>query len=924
MKKSLLIRWAVIIVLIAAWCWSMFPIKDKDFLQEFQRLSAKQIAVLKQQDEKAASIREKMASIQDKASVAYTNLQQDLDKISQAHRGQTPAEVLKNWDELNRRIDNLLAGKQMDGSALPEGQPAVTYSSYKAVETAARGDNADLRTIRLSDFIRVPRQSTASNKNVMRYVRLRTAGKLHLGLDLQGGTEFVVAFDKEKLNDNQTVEGVRDQILEILRNRLDKSGVTEPEIKALTDTSISIRMPSVDEGDKVGIRNTLREAAKLQFLLVATNNAALVQEYESNPNFQNPPGLIRKEMSEERNGEEYTEVIFLEQNPVPVRGEDVKAAYATVNEFGRWSISMSFNDRGAQAFGEVTSANVGRRLAIMLDDTVYSAPSINTAITGGNAEITGSFTVEEARRLAGVISSGNLPVSIDIESEFSTEPSLGSDSIRTGVWAAIIGLAIVFLFMIWYYHFCGFVADIALIVNTVLILGTMALTGATITMPGIAGIVLSIGMAVDANVLIYERIREELARGKHVETAITNGYNRAFSAIFDSNLTTLITCFFLYKFGSGSVQGFAVTLGFGVAVSMFTALFMTHAIFDLFTYNGWLKKISMMRLNFLADTNINFFKWMKPAFCLSAALVLVGIFGSIFKSGAVMGIDFAGGTQITYNCDGTEPDVAAVREFLNRDKGYDDVKVGYKRGQSGAKELEIVVPSSLKLKEDVNEFSAALDERFPECKISQNSIYQVGPSVGSKFRKDSLVSALLSFIAIIIYLAFRFEFRYGIAAVAAVIHDVIVSAGIFIVFFGGQISLTVIAALMTIIGYSLNDTIVIFDRVREMQERRKDVTYRELMNLAINNTLSRTILTTITTLFVVVSLLIFGGGAIGDFALVMFFGLISGTYSTIFIATAIVAHWHKHTRQDGNDVSSARKAAREAKLAAKAAKQASA
>jgi len=894
MKKSLLIRWAVIIVLIAAWCWSMFPVKDKDFLQEFRRLSEKQRTVLKQQAEKTNSIREKMASLQDKAGVDYKNLQQDLDKIRQAHRGQDPADVLKNWDELNRRIDNLMAGKAMDGGALPAGQ--LAYSSYKAVETAARGDSADLRTIRLSDFVKVPRQATASNKSVMRYVRLRTAGKLHLGLDLQGGTEFVVAFDKDKLTGNQTVEIVRDQILEILRNRLDKSGVTEPEIKALTDTSISIRMPSVDEGDKVGIRSTLREAAKLQFLLVAQNNATLVQEYESNPNFQNPPGLIRKEITDERNGEEYTQIVFLEQNPVPVRGEDVKAAYPTVNEFGRWSISMSFNDRGAQAFGEVTGANIGRQLAIMLDDTVYSAPTIQTAITGGNAEITGSFTVEEARRLAGVISSGNMPVSIDIESEFSTEPSLGSDSIRTGVWAAIIGLAIVFLFMIWYYHFCGFVADIALIVNTVLILGTMALTGATITMPGIAGIVLSIGMAVDANVLIYERIREELARGKHVESAITNGYNRAFSAIFDSNLTTLITCFFLYKFGSGSVQGFAVTLGFGVAVSMFTALFMTHAIFDLFTHNGWLKSLSMHEFGFLKGIDINFFKAQKALLTIAGAIIVIGIVGTLVRHRTVLGVDFAGGTQLSYECNGEAPNVAAVREYLKAE-GLDGARVGYKRGQSGNTELEIVVKN---LSDDVEVFSAKLDQKFPECKLDCGSVYNVGPSIGAKFRHDAMVAGLLSCIAVIIYLSFRFEFMYGIGAIVAIIHDVLAAGGLFIVFFNGQLSLTAIAALMTIIGYSLNDTIVIFDRVREMQANHKEMTYRQLVNGAINGSLSRTLITSLTTLFVVISLLILGGGVIFDFAIIMFFGCLCGTFSSNFIATSFVDRFHKFIQQDKN------------------------
>ena len=917
MKKSLLIRWIIILVIVGGWCYSIFPVKDRDFLDEFMRLSKKSVATLEKHADKATALQQKLEALPTQSGKDYEALQADIQKIA-AETGEAPSLALDSWRMLSERIEKLSNGQDLAGNPLPEG---TVLSPYQIVELAGRGDN-EHRAIRLCNFVKVPHTTRANNKTVLRYVRNRTAGKLHLGLDLQGGTEFVISFDKAKVPENVPTEIVRDQVLEILRNRLDKSGVTEPEIKAISETDISIRMPSVDEGDKTGIRNTIKDAAKLEFYLVSEQNATLVQQYQADPNFVPPADVMRVEMMGERNGEEVTETLFLERQPSPVRGADVKAAYANVNQYGQWTVALSFNDRGAAAFAEVTGANVGRLLAIMLDGTVYSAPRINTAITGGNAEITGSFTYEEARRLAGVISSGNLPVSIDISSEFGTEPSLGADSVRSGLFAGILGLAVVFVFMVIYYRFCGVVADLALLVNTVLVLGTMALTKATITLPGIAGMVLTIGMAVDANILIFERIREELASGKVLTSAIKEGYAQAFWAIFDSNLTTLLTCFFLYKYGSGTVQGFAVTLAFGIVSSMFTALFMTHAIFDLFTHNGWLQKITMMRLKFLGDTKIDFFKWMKPALCLSAVFILVGLLGPLFKSGAVMGIDFAGGTQLTYSCDGAEPDVAAVREFLAKDKGYDDVKVGYKRGQSGAKELEIVVSA---LTEDAGQFSSALDAKFPECKIAQSSIYQVGPSVGSKFRKDSIVSALLSFIAIIVYLAFRFEFRYGVAAVAAVIHDVIVSAGIFVVFCGGQISLTVIAALMTIIGYSLNDTIVIFDRVREMQEKRSDVTYRELMNLAINNTLSRTILTTITTLFVVVSLLIFGGGAVGDFALVMFFGLISGTYSTIFIATAIVAHWHKHTKQDGNELSDARRAARAAKLARKeAAKQAAA
>lgn len=906
MKKSLIIRWAIILVITLSWCWSMFPVKDKDFLGEFNKLANINQEQLEQQAkiaaEKLGNIEKRIAALPKKSGKGYDNLVKDREKLNTAYNGYSAEEALKNWAELCRRIDLLMNGKDLDGSPLPAG---VRYSGYKAVETAARGNNADLRSIRLSAFVKVPHQPKANNKTVLRYIRRKSAGKLRLGLDLQGGTEFVVSFNKSDIPDNTTAEQVRDQILEIMRNRLDKSGVTEPELRGITATDISIRMPSIDEGDKTGIRNTIKDAAKLEFYMVAANNSELVQQYNSNPDFRNPPNVIRKEMLEERNGEEVTEVLFLDKTPAAVRGVDVKNAFPTSDEYGQWSIAMSFNDRGARDFGDVTAANVGRRMAIVLDDTVYSAPVIQGDITGGNASITGSFTLEDARRLAGVISSGNLPVSIDITSEFGTAPTLGTDSIKSGALAGIFGLIVVILFMLWYYHFCGLVADIALLVNTVLVLGTMALTGATITMPGIAGMVLTIGMTVDANVLIFERIREELNNGKNLATSVSAGYHRAFSAIFDSNLTTLITCFFLYKYGSGTVMGFAVSLAFGVMASMFTALFMTHAIFDLAIYFNWFKKITMREFKCLKDPKIDFFKYMKPALGLSAALVLLGLAGFFARLNSVMAIDFAGGTQLSYTCDGDAPDVAQIRDYL-AGQGYENVNVGYKRGQSGNPELEVVLP---KLMEDANVFSDKLDKAFPECKMVQGIIYQVGPSVGAKFRRDSVVAAVLSFIAIVIYLAFRFEFTYGVAAVIAVIHDVIVSAGLFIVFFHGQISLTVVAALMTIIGYSLNDTIVIFDRVRELRALRPDDNYRSLVNDAINHTLSRTMLTTLTTLFVIASLLILGGGVIRDFALVMFFGLIAGTYSTIFIATAWAAHWHKPSARELENNRRAAKAA---------------
>lgn len=840
MKKSLIIRWILILLVVAGWTWSIFPIKDKSFKAEFEAQAAKQVA--------------------------------------------TSPEVKALYDELMARVAEF---------------EAAGAGEYAAFSKAAMGnDEKNQAPIRLDNFIK-PRgaKDGVNNKRVMRFVRNRVAGKLKLGLDLQGGTEFVLGLDLQgaSLPEGKTMVDIRDQVLEILRNRLNSTGVVEPEIKALNEETISVSMPSIDEGDKESIKDTLSTAAELKFYLVATNNEELVAAAKRDINFRHPADVIRREMIEERDGQEVMETIFLERNPVNLSGKDVDTAFATTDQYGRWAISLRFKDRGAASFAQITGANVRRRLAIVLDNTVYSAPVINEAINGGSAQISGSFTYEEARRLAGVISAGNMPAKIVINSEFGTDPTLGADSIKSGIMAGLVGLGLVVLFMLWYYRFAGLVAIIALVVNAVLVLGTMALTKATITMPGIAGMVLTIGMAVDANVLIFERIREELNKGKTIGNAVTSGYGKVFWCIFDSNLTTLITCFFLYKFGTGSVRGFAVTLAFGILASMFTALFMTHAIFDLMIHCGLLKNLKMNSFGFLRNVNIDFFKLMKPAVVISVVLIVISLVTYVVRRDALRGIDFSGGTMLSYECQGTTPNVEEIRAYLDS-VGYENVKVGYRRGQGGHPELEVTLQNLAN--EKTQSFSKELDQKFPACQISLVSTYQVGGSVGSAFTKAALLSAFLAFIAVIIYLAFRFEFLYGVGAVVAVIHDVVIAAGLFFLFHQGQLSLTVVAALMTIIGYSLNDTIVIFDRVRETQELRKDLSYKQLVNRAVNDTLSRTMLTTITTMLTAGALLIFGGGVIFDFAIVMFYGLICGTYSTVFVATAIVSKWHKKIAQD--------------------------
>lgn len=1090
MKKSLIVRWSIIAVVILVWTIAMFPLKDGDYLSKFDKLSAEQVAKAQNGAKlllakgNPEELRSKSEAVADKGSQEYKDIQAKIDELK-ADKNYEAWRISRDYDELMKRLNLINLKKsfehaayikeQMDALAdktgaefkTLEGQykaivetegykkwmDTVLYrelvkrmpaeemkekmeatvdksteaykklssdyrdltaklnvkpafkdakeeeeyddalrhlsliysvdkgiSGFKALERAANG-NSDLYRIALYDFVKIPFHGKCSNKLVLRYIRVKSAGKLHLGLDLRGGTEFVLDFDikeaqglmvtekviqnflTEYLNGNEkftaavpkemaeklqafkqlhkvdsnddmaramvrnaeiseltsaflannlklvekedagaygSVIDIRDRILSILDNRLNSMGVTEPEIKATGDNTISVRMPSVDEADKNEIRNTIRKTAKLEFYLVSANNNDLVQQYEADRQaFKTPAGVIRTEIEEEKTDGSVNYIpVFLEEQPTDVLGEDIERAFATTDEYGAWIISLKFNARGTVAFRNVTSKNVGRLLAIVLDGKVFSAPRLKTAIDNGQAVIEGTFTLEEAKRLASVIASGNVPVTVNIGSEFGTDPTLGQDSVKSGLFAGILGLAIVVLFMLYYYRVAGVVAIFALTVNTLLVLGTMAITKATITMPGIAGMVLTIGMAVDANVLIFERIREEINNKVHISNAIIAGYGKAFSSIFDSNITTLLTAFFLYQFGTGSVKGFAVTLSFGIFASMFTAIFMTRAVFDLLVAKDIIKTLTMRSFSFLRDLNVPYLKYRKITVNISFVLIIASLLCFVIRGRGMLGIDFAGGTELAYDCQGQAPDVEEIRKFLASENYSDNVRVGYKRGQSGEPLLEIVLPivkkGGIESTVDYTAFNKKLDEKFPEVKISLKQTNTVGANVGSQFRKAAFWAAVFSVLGIIVYLAFRFELMYGVAAALAVIHDAVVSTGLFMML-GGNLSLTVIAAVMTIMGYSLNDTIVIFDRIRETKELNKDMTYAELINKAINECMSRTILTSLTTMLVVVSLLIFGGGAVFDFALVMFFGVITGTYSTIFIASAFINTWHKRS-----------------------------
>lgn len=764
-----------------------------------------------------------------------------------------------------------------------------------------------------------------NNGDAISYVRNEAASSIRLGLDLAGGVEIILklvspdatpainetpeeraAREERYADQERNFERNRDLIIEILRSRLEEQGINESEITPTGDRFITLRAPVVSKEEKQKLAGLVSMSAKLRFHLVHPDNAALVSNYlslseDERARFVPPPGYeLKEELSfgpKTADGKkEAVRNYYFIQKRWEMDGQGITNAVPQQDpSTRRRSIALSFDAAGTKRFAEVTSKNVGRQLAVVLDDRLYCAPVIRTEILGGNASIDGDFSQEEAMQIADALSSGSIPFVIERDAMFDMDPTLGADNVRNGVWAGVVALIAVALFMGVYYRFAGMVAIVALAVNLVLVLGSLAAFSATLTLPGIAGIILTIGMAVDANVLIFERIRDELRSGKPLAEAMDLGYSKASTAVLDANITTLIIGIILYSVGTGSVKGFAVTLCIGIITSVFCALFLTKVIFDLIGRVYHFKKLTMMA--FLIDPHINFMRYRRVFYTISAVLVIGSIVIMAVRGRDMLSIDFTGGNLLTYNY--VERIPTDQLENAVKAMGYDGVKVTYKNNPSDETDrtLEILIRDS-----DAGEGAISRDEmlnrlnaEFPQAQLSGGSESNVGSLVGATFSKTALWAVVLSFLAIVAYTTFRYEFRYGMAAILALIHDVIVAAGIFLLC-GREISLPVVAAFLTIIGYSINNTIVIFDRIREILALEPNVKYGDVVNMGLNQTLSRTLMTSLTTLIVLVVLFFFGGITINDFVLVMLLGVIIGTYSSACIASPIVASWHKRTQ----------------------------
>jgi SecD/SecF fusion protein len=699
------------------------------------------------------------------------------------------------------------------------------------------------------------------------------------------------------------------QSLEVLRNRIDQFGVTEPVLVRQGNDQIVVQLPGIKNPQRA--LDLIGQTAQLEFKLVDDKAHVDLPDLidQALKSGKLKPGYTRAQLNKALAGqippddEVYIEKSInrdtgrLESKPLLIKkkvlltGAAVQDANVRIGDYNEPYVSVDFNRRGAEQFAKITGEHVKQRLAIILDGVVRSAPVIQERIGGGKAQITGSYTPAEAHDLAIVLRAGALPATVKIVQNITIGPSLGADSIRKGLTAGLLATLLVIGFMIFYYRFSGIVADYAMIFNVILLLGCLSLLGATLTLPGIAGIILSIGMAVDSNVLIFERMREEFHAGKPLKAGIDGGYDKAFWTIIDSHVTTLITACALFLFGTGPIKGFAVTLSLGVILNLFTALFGTRVVYDWALLKRWLKKLNFFE--FFKQPSIDFIAWRRYAFVISSCLAILGIvaFVQLSRGHGNLGVEFSGGALVEMRA--AKPfTINKVRASLNKE-GWGHAEIQQIEG--GTELMVKLKKSQATVGEMANHLVGILNKAMPNNHFKVIGRQEIGASISHDLRNKAIIAILISLLGIIVYIAWRFEFIFAIGATAATFHDVLAVLGVFWLFHV-EITLLVVTALLTLAGYSLTDTVVVFDRIRENLARRRGK-LGEIINLSVNEVLSRTIITSTTVFLVVLALFILGGVVLRDFALAMILGVLVGTYSSVFVASPIVYAWRKEARR---------------------------
>ena len=741
--------------------------------------------------------------------------------------------------------------------------------------------------IRLEDSLK---NVEKRNEILLSELLRRSKGRLQLGLDLKGGVAFTLEAKDEPgkiVQDFERKEKLQ-KAIEIIGNRINGFGVAEPIIRPIGDNRIEIQLTGVSTKDNPEIVSETTKPARLDFRIVHPT-------LSPNTGVDTPPGYEIKTLDYEgRKGETGTEEIFVKRIP-EMTGEMISNSFARPDMYGKPEVILEFTKDGKTRFADVTRtiADGGQRggrlgrLAIVLDGKLYSAPTVREEINSPSAQITGSFSDREAINLANVLNNP-LDIALEIKEQYEVGPTLASDAIVSAKNAFIVSTLLTIGFMVMLYTVGGVVAAIGMGVNVLITIGVMASIGATLTMPGIAGIVLTLAMSVDSNILIFERMREELNQGKSLSSALESGFEKAWSAILDSNVTTLLVAAIMIWLGTGPVKGFGVTLAIGIFTTMFAAVVVSKLMLEFLVHPGVIKSLKMVSI--LINTSFDFLKYTKAAVIGTVVILLVGCGAVVYKGKEIYGIDFVGGDMVTLNF----AKKVATGELLKvaAQTGVKDVTFSYQQPIGGTREVLRVTTNFDQGKPLVQKLQQAL----PQAKFEVAGETRIGASVGHEIQWNALKSVMWALVAIFAYVAFRFEMGYGIGAVVSTVHDTLMTIGIFVLF-DRQFNASMVAAILLIIGYSINDTVVVFDRIREELKLNPTGTLRDVINRSLNLTLSRTIITGGTTLLTAITLIVTTSGDVNDIAFTLLIGVITGTFSSLFIATPVFFWWHKGDRK---------------------------
>ena len=783
-----------------------------------------------------------------------------------------------------------------------KGNPDKSPTLYIALRDYANANEVDLSKyfpdINVSDIKILKKRNDILLKELYR----QSKGALKKGLDLQGGVSFTLEIDKSNLKSNEQLHsGQLEDVLTVMNNRINGLGVTEPTIRIMGGNAIEVQMPGVSLKDNPEAIEELSRPAKLEFRLV---HRTLRPSSAKPPLSEIPVGYEVLLMESERGGKVIEEPFYVKRRP-EANGNIIKDAYPAMEDANRFSVSMEFTPEGSKVFEKITSSileedrktGVKQPLAIVLDGRLVSAPNIQSVISS-RGSITGNFTRREAIELANAL---NNPLSVGLKRTSLNEvgPSLAEDAKDSSLMASAIGAIATIAFMIFVYWSMGIIAVFSVLVNILILVGVLASFGATMTLPGIAALVLTLGMAVDSNILVFERMREETHLGKSLWTALEMGHEKAFSTIVDANITTLISAIILWKFGSGPVKGFGVTLAVGILTTLFCCLILSRALLELTIRHNLIRK-ALTKTLLAADLNVNFMKYAKASFAISWTIVILGVATMIYRGDKTLSIDFTGGDLVTIglNEDKKPPigEILALSESTS-DTGIGEIQASYQTDLASKVERLVLQVES----EKGDRVFEKIKEKFPDAGLYLVGQQSVGASVSKDITRDAFIALAISLLSILLYIAVRFEFSYGIGALVATFHDVILTIGLYIILglFGvgsGQFSAPMVAAILTVMGYSINDKIVVFNRIREELVLKPTMSLRDIINYSINRTLSRTMLTSLSTFIAALALFVFGTGIIVDFSLVFMLGIVVGTYSSIFIASPVFYWWNKGNR----------------------------